>query len=369
MTEQEKEQLNIMEHGQDIEKCEWLEQLAESGDIALIVPLASFMEREKSRAVKDRIMLTLERLLPLSGYRDAEVEQMMRSPDPQTRNGVVEIIKRSEIPIIRFLEKLSEDEDKDVRKFVIDALSREDSPQARIIIRRRLHDADINIRYTAVEYLGNFKDEDSAEEIETLLLESSHMMLTCSALEALARIRCSPRSEEIKKRFMNLENDPMINFPLLKYLGSFGGPEALAYIEELIVRYPLIFGKEIIDATGAITRNIGITRISPQLQAGIESLIETTANPVDKYAAVKLLAAVGRHETGSQLLLARRMLESEDEMIQLSAVELLAEIGEKEDIARLEQLADATGSDELLETIGDAAMKIRERLGDGQNNG
>lgn len=353
----------IMEKGNEAEKSELLETLRDTDDVSLMDPLVDFMENEKSAAVRERILLLLNHLIPLSGYHGPEVDRMLRSPDPGVRNGIVEIIKRSDIPIIRFLEKLSEDPDKDVRKFVIDSLSQEESEGAIEIIRHRLHDPDINIVYTAIEYLGNFKDRHSTDEIETILLAADNLMVICAALEALAKIGHSPRKSEILKRFMTGETSPMVKFPLLKYLGAFGTEAAFGFIEDLIDTNPGIFTKEIIDAVDGIAESTGCKALPPTLRIRMESMLEQTSNTTDKYAILKLLAKTGGADSNAstELEKIREMLKNDSDMVKLCAIEILADIGEPGDIERLEEIADNTDSDDLLEAIGDAVMKIEDR--------
>lgn len=352
---------DTMEHGTAAQKFALLETIREKGDISLITPLVNFLEKEKSRAVKDRILIVLDVLVPLSGYKN--VDRMLRSPDPQVRNGIVEIIRRSDIPIINFLEKLSEDDDKDVRKFVIDSLSSEKSEKAIQIVRRRLHDPDINIVYTAIEYLGNFKDRESVDTIETLLLGTDNLMVVCAGMEALAKIGESPRKQTIMDTFMKSYRNFMINFPLLRYLAAFGSPDSFAYIENLVENNPDTFTKEIIDAVEGIMQNHHLESLPLSLRRKLADMSEIIVNNVDKYAVAKLLARAGESR-GVLLKRARKMLDDPDPIIKLCGIELLADSGEAKDIQRLEDIAEHIDDDELLEAIGDAVMKIQERTGD-----
>jgi len=345
------------------EKSNLLEELrtGETSDVTLIHPLVDCLENEHSRAVKERVLMILNRLMPLSEFREAD--RMLRSSDPFVRNGAVEIIQKSDIPIIRFLEKLAGDRDKDVRKFVIDALSREKSEQAIEIIRAHLDDVDTNIVYTAIEYLGNFEDTGAAVKIEKILLASDNFMVICSGLEALAKIGVSGRREEILKKFMNGTEESVTTFPLLKYLGAFGGGEVFDYVSALLDKNPTMFTKEIIDAVSAVLKNNDGLALTAGLRRKLEALQETTDNSVNKYAIAKLLmkSSDSGADSSDQLEKARRMLQDRNPMMQLCAVEMLADIGETSDIEQLEEIAEHTDSDELLEAIGDAVMKIETR--------
>ena len=360
--------LQVLAEGTQEEKSVALELLREVQDVSWVSPLVETLEKENSRAVKERILTVLDLLIPHAKQEkvnvDLEIDRMLRSPDPFVRNGVVEIIRRSEMPIIQFLEGLAADPDKDVRKFVIDALSLEKTERGMEILRQRLHDPEINIVYTAVEILGNFRDIASAGAIETLLLSSANLMVVCSALEALAKIGESPRREKILETFMKKGIDPVAAFALLKYLGTFGDGGAFSYIESMLDSGGEIFAKEIIDSVEGIVKNRGIDILPESLRQKLKTLRQNTSNSINKYAITKLLLKTAGDDTAEireQLEQNRRMLEDESEMVQLCAVEVLAEIGDESDGQRLEELAQQTESDELLEAIGDAVMKIYER--------
>jgi hypothetical protein len=352
---------NVLASGSAEEKSELLESIRETGEELDIVPLVNALENERDRAVKERIMMVLEHLVPRSNFSDAE--RMIRSPDPFVRNGIVEIIRHNNIPIINFLEKLAEDDDKDVRKFVIDALSQEKSERAIDIIRDRLEDPEINIRYTAIEYLGNFRDTQSAANIESALLKTNNFMLICSGLEALAKIKHSPGKNRIFKKFSETNDNPAMTFPFLKYIGAFGTSDSFTYIENLMDKQPEVYAKELIDAIEGIITNNRLESIPDSLRIKLENLCRKTQNTVNKYALTKLLVrtAPGKEDRNKQLENVRIMLKDQSEMVQLSAVEVLAEIGDSSDVQRLEELAENTESDELLEAVGDAVMKIQER--------
>ncbi len=351
----------IMASGTESQKSELLEDLRDTNETEIVPALTQFLEKENSRAVKERIMLILNRLVPLSRFR--HIEPMLRSPDPFTRNGGVEIIRHSKYPIIQFVEPLAADGNEDVRKFAIDALAEEKSSRAVEIIRNGLEDPDINIVYTAIEHLGNMKDTLSAERIESLLLASGHVMVTCSALEALAKIEKSPAKDIIIDKFIADADGGMITFPFLKYLGSFGDLGSFSYIENLIDTGPKIFTKEIIDTVDAMSKRYPNTPLPQTTKLKLEKLLETIQNPVDRYAIIKLLSPNGGTSVFS-LDKIREMLNAGNDMLKLCAVELLAENGEAEDMERLEQLADQTDSDDLLEAVGDATARIHQRLFD-----
>jgi len=343
-------------------KLSALESLVESGDTTLVLPLVELLEIEKDRAVKERMLIVLNRLLPMSDFQD--IDRLLKSPDPFVRNGAVEIIKKSDLPLLNFFAGLAGDPDRDVRKFVIDAISQEASAESVAIIRERLADEDINIVYTAIEYLGNLKDRESAAEIEMILFQSDNYMVVCSALQALANIGHSPRQQEILAHFQETEN-PVLIFPLLRYMASFGSEACLEFIENLLEQQPETFTKEVIDAVEGIIKTSKLQSLPESLRFRLLSMLDMDINTASKYEIIKILARTGGEEA---LQMVREMLGDESEMIRLSAVEILGETGGLEDMEKLKDMVEITDSDELLEAIGDAVLKIDERIhGDGEN--
>jgi len=349
----------ILETGSSEEKILFLDSLSQCHDTSHIDALILHLEKETSRAFKERILLVLGHLLPLTDFKN--IDPMLRSPDPFIRNGAVEIIKNSNIPIIRFLERLAEDGDKDVRKFVIDSLSNEPSEQALDILRRRLDDADTNILYTAVEYLGNLKDKPSAERIENILLNSDQLMVICASLEALAKIGHSPHKEMILEKFMKSSGNPLITFPLLRYLATFGSVDTLPFIEYVLDSGAEIYTKEVVDTLEGLIRNQQISRLPDSLHQKLEILRQETSNGMNKYALTRLLVHIGSDDQEEKRNTLRAMLQDQDVIVRLCAVELLGTLGNMDDIPLLEEIAEKNDSSELIEAIVDTIAAILQR--------
>lgn len=103
------EVVNILVTGTCQEKYTLLEEIWEERDVSMVSPLADVLEMEKSRAIKKRILTVLKRLILLSCFRDVnvniDVKRMLRSSDPFIRDGIVEIIRNSEIPNFQFIKQ------------------------------------------------------------------------------------------------------------------------------------------------------------------------------------------------------------------------------------------------------------------------
>ncbi len=354
------ESLDVLVNGNKEEKKEALRELSDNlsklGKSELDA-LIDVLEKESSRATKERIYLLLQELIPKTGF-DA-LEKMLRSDDPFTRNAAVEIIKSSPGSPTAYIKWLARDGNKDVRKFAIDAISSEKSPEAVAIIRERLNDEEINIVTTAVEYLGNVEDTESASEIETLLLNIENRFLQCTCLEALSKIGYSPKSDKIIEKFAH-ESDPLIYFSYLRYVAEFGEERDLERVQALMEKFPGLLEREALDAMEKIISRHGVKKLPEGVRNTLENIISSTNDSNRKYQALKMLSQVDGRKF---LVKAREMLRSDDEMLKLSAIEILADFGDEKDIELLENIAEDTEDDEILEALGDAVSKIQERVG------
>ncbi len=343
--------------GDSVRKREVLSEIPNQPIPGLADYLVTVLDSESDRAVKTRIMLLLEHLL-LSGDLTI-LEALLRSNDPFVRNGAIELIKRVERDWHPFLQKLAKDGNKDIRKFIIDALTDDDSPIARQILRSALDDDDVNIVYTAIEQLGGIRDQDSASKIELLLFESQHPMVLCSALEALVKIGICERKDEIIDRFVR-HSESLFFFPLIKFISRFGTCNQFAFLEKLIDEQWVTYSKEIIDAITGIVRNQHLVNLPVSLQEKLEVKAAESGNITNRYAIMQLLSSLDGKDS---LEKARRMLQDPDPMVKLCGIEIIAEKGGEEDIDILDELAGRSEhNDELLEAIGDAIYKIDKRV-------
>lgn len=345
------------ESGDNERKRELLSMLPGEPVEGLADFLIKALEEESDRAVKTRIMLLFEHQL-VSG--DVQIlESLLRSGDPFVRNSAIELIKRIERNWHPFLRKLAKDLDKDVRKFIIDALANDDSPEARNILREAIDDQDVNIVYTAIEQLGGIRDQESAPRIEQILFESENPMVLCSALEALVKIGICDRKDMIIERFIN-HSDSLFYFPLIKFISRFGDENHFAFLEKLVEEDWETYSKEIIDALTGIVRNLHLEKLPKTLLDKIEQKVKESDNPPNRYALMQLVSSLDMKDS---LAKARLMLEDANPMVKLCGIEIIAEKGGGGDIELLDKLAESSEhNDELLEAIGDAIYKIDKRL-------
>jgi len=334
----------------------YLENLEKKNNTTTASLLIEIMENETDISIKEKILLILSNLIEKSDYKI--LERMFLSTDAFTRNGAIEIIKNSKVHCYSYLEKLSKHENKDIRKFVLDSLKEDPSEEALKIIASRLDDPEINIKITAIEYLGYLGAEAYADKIVELLLKETDILLKCTALESLSLIGHKKNADKIVEHF-NDEKNPVILISLMKYLGAVGESKELEILLNIINSNKNLAQKEFIDALESIINRIGKENIPDSIEKLLTDLLKSSELPPDKYEIIKILSY--SKESKDKLKTAREKLNSSDLMEVLSAIEIIGEAGTKEDIETLEQIADQTDSDEILEAIGDAITRLTKK--------
>jgi len=345
------------ESGDNERKREILSQISNEPIEGLANCLVNYIELENDRAVKTRIMLIFEHLLSSGDEKPLEV--MLRSNDPFVRNGAIDLIKRLNRDLHPFLQNLADDQDKDIRKFVIDSLANDDSSVARVILRKALLDSDVNIVYTAIEQLGGIRDLESASKIEDILFDTNEPIVICSAMEALAKIGVCVRKDSVLERYIN-QPDSLYFFPLIKFIARFGDQRHFTFLEKLIDTEWGTYSKEIIDAITGIVRNQQIHDLPGNLLGKLEKIAKESNNTPNRYAIMQLISSL---DLKNSLEKAKQMLKDSNLLVKLCGIEIIAEKGGQNEIVLLDGLAEQLDqNDELLEAIGDAVYKIDKRM-------
>ncbi|NWH05163.1 HEAT repeat domain-containing protein [Desulfobacter latus] len=111
---------------------------------------------------------------------------MFSSPEAFLRNAAVDIFGEGGDAAIAFLTAYLDHADREVRKLVMDSLYATRSKTAVMALRAGLFDPSVNVKITAVEYLGQLSDTDSLPEMIRVLETKTEPMLVSAILEALS---------------------------------------------------------------------------------------------------------------------------------------------------------------------------------------
>jgi len=315
-------------------------------DSTLAGVLIQRLRVEPSRVVADAIVFCLKQMDLGEAY--PALFTLFQSEEAFQRNAAVEIFGSQKSACIGFLTAHLDHADREVRKLILDALSATGSPDAVLAIRASLHDPAINVRITAVEYLGQLQDRGSIPELLDILSREGEPMLRAATLETLARIGDAPAiARVIEMLDGQIEaggND--LYFPdLLRLSARAGGREDLS---RLMARVPDtdLYAEDILKAVDEAQRRFeGFTAL-PAVRDRLLSILKsrqvaerTRYGALELILAASLMESEAAHHLGLELIAEPGM--------QYAAVRMLAAGGRETGLERIRQIQKDTPHPEL----------------------
>ncbi len=274
--------------------------------------LVRHLESETSQAVRDSIVYALK-LIPCTKAFSFLFE-LFQNPDAYLRNAAVTVFGTKGVDGVAFLTSLLDHADREVRKLVIDALfqigSKEDAFQsgakeAVLAIRAGLNDPSINVRITAIEYLGQLNDTQSVEEILDMLKSEKDPMLITAALETILQIGDQTNIQDtinflshnaLDQKDANagvdiLKVHPVFLPEFIKLAAKCGTVENIVAIIEFL-RGKKTYSKDIVAAVEEIKNRYKSIIFEPEISSFIVNTIKSRdADESSRYAAAELLLA------------------------------------------------------------------------------
>ncbi len=193
------------------------QDMAEESNPEFALPLIEKLSAESSQGVRDAIVFALKSLPCSNVFK--QLFDLLHSPDAYLRNAAIDIFGVQGKDAIEFLSLRQSSKNAEVRKLILDALFATGNRDALPYIRSALNDASINVQITAVEYLGRFEDQHSADDLLALFRQNDEPMLRASILQSLILIGSEPHIREV--------------FPILVPNHDFGNADFL-YLPQLM---------------------------------------------------------------------------------------------------------------------------------------
>lgn len=293
---------------------------APAGALALLDRL----QQEASPVVRDAILQALSRIEADEAI--AGTIPLFESEDPQLRNLAVSVLRLKGGRSIPFLKKAMLEGDHDTRKLALDALSGIPAIGAEEIYAAALADEDPNVTITAVENLGKVRALEFRQQIEDLLKNDAHPMLTAACLEALAEIGDENSLAVIAQRFPKLAELPdFFLTPCLKAIAALGSARQFPEVAALLKKRAQPVRPAVLNALLAIQQRCLAEQSAPpamdDLLADLRSLIESDNPPPCRYQAVRLLGFWAERDEISAFLVG--CLTNPERMVRLGAAEAL----------------------------------------------
>jgi len=313
-------------------QIEAIEALREIDFNALTECLLKILESNPDVAIKEKVFLLLKNVaFPRTNIY--QVERMFKSDEPFIRNATIEVLRQADADFLSTMSRLAQDPDKDIRKFVLDTLVEHSSREAIQIVENCLNDPASIVRQAAVESLGNMGIRKSAPAIEKQLEIETNLMIQCTCLESLATMRHSPNSKGIIERFSK-ENNPMLLFSFVRYLGTFGEPEHLKLLETFVKEKGNMILQQVASAATGILNRYEDIIFSDELIQTLRDARAKQSNPNRIWDLTRAIL-MGLKEKG--LDEARKLACEGDESEQMAAREYLERYGTSEDQEGLDE--------------------------------
>jgi HEAT repeat protein len=328
--------------------------IGQLNDDRTVQPLIDLLIKEKSVIIRESIFRTLAQI---EGPKVIDaLLLLLRSDEAFIRNQAITVLKEKGDDSLEPLRDLLKDPNKDVRKLALDALFSFRHQASSKIIAEALNDPAINVKITAVEYLGKLESKNHINEVNKVLIESKNILLTCSCLETIAIIGNEESIQIIKDEFSDLNKvDPLIQFSLIKVIGVLGNEDSLNMLNDILDKYGTIYSKEIIQAVKNISKRFKIKLIPDRLFNSFIKIIGEL-DEMGAYSFLNLLSSFKNEQIYSLLL---EKLKSENRMIKLGAIEGLGKYGNMDALSVLENLLEGEEDEELIEVISDTIETLK----------
>jgi HEAT repeat protein len=330
--------------------------LGHLNDEKAVQPLIDILDREKSIIIRESVFKALAQINGLKCIH--ALIKLLRSEEAFIRNQAITVLNEKGTDALEPLRTLLKDHDKDVRKLALDALFSFEHPESAKIIVEGFSDPAINVRITAVEYIGRLEAREYVEEVHNVLLSSENILLTCACMETLSVIGNEKTLEIIQTEFSDPDLlDPLIQFSFAKALGNLGNYHSLDLLTNVLDKFGAIICKEVIQSVQKITSRYKIQKLPENLFYSFSKLFGEM-DEMSEYAVLNLLSCF-KNEITYPLLLEK--LSSDNRMVRLGAVEGLGKYGNEQAIPFLEKMMEQYPDDEeLVEVINDSIEILKQ---------
>ncbi len=263
----------------------------EDGAKTYATSLVEYLAKENSQAVRESIVYALK-MIPCDHILTT-IFELFQSSDAYLRNAAVTLFGTQQIQGVAFLTSQLDHADREVRKLVLDALFQIGSQEAVLAIRAGLKDPAINVRITAVEYLGQLGDSDSIPDVLEMLAQETEPMLITSALETVLQMGDDATIHQTIQ-LLNKNDDivkvhPVFLPELIKLIARSGTLERLIEIIDF-VNDRTTYAKDMVMAIQVAQKRFEDIIETPDIAHGLIRMVKTkTGSDTVRYAAAELL--------------------------------------------------------------------------------
>ncbi len=328
-----------------------VQDIGDAGDPGMATILIRQLLVESSRVVKDAIAFQLRQMNCSGDY--PLLFTLFVSPDAFLRNAAVEIFGAGGDNAVGFLTAHLDDSDREVRKLVLDSLFCVGTPEAILAIRAGLYDMAVNVKITAVEYLGRLKDRESVSEMIALLENDPEPMLITTILESLPFLASETEIEKILQTILPKGDlnraEPLYIPEILRLTARAADQNVIRRMIDGISDLQSYAQDILVMLEEAKTRFPDLLNHEPIRNKLIQLVCNTEVNELARHAGCELLMEKGILDSGQLMSIGQSLL-SEDAMMH-AAVRFLATSGDDAAIETLREVRASTRDEQLQEMI------------------
>ncbi len=328
-----------------------VQDIGDTDDPEMVPVLIRQLRVEPSRVVKDAIGFQLRQMDCSSDY--ALLFTLFASPDAYLRNAAVEIFGAGGDNAVGFLTAHLDHSDREIRKLILDALFAVGTLEATLAIRAGLYDTAVNVKITAVEYLGRLEDRDSVPEMIELLKNDPEPMLIIAALESLPFLASESEIEKTLQTILPGGDlslaDPLYLPEILRLTARAADPDVIRQMIGDITDLKSYAQDVLVMLEEAKTRFCDFLNHEPIRNKLIQLVSDTEVNELVRHAGCELLMEKGVLDPGRLMSLGLSLL-AEDSMM-FAAAHFLAASGSDAAIETLRKIRADTRDDQLQEMV------------------
>jgi hypothetical protein len=324
------------------------EDLGYATSAEAILPLVERLAIEPSRKVRETIFLALERIDDPAAL--VMVAELLGSDDAFLRNQAVGLLQRKGAAAVPVLLARMHDAEADVRKFVLDVAAGISSPEVDRIYDAAMRDQDVNVLIAGLEYLGEQRMTRFKSTVEAIFLDAKEPMLVCAAFAALLRIGDAASWNCIRWRYPTVSRVP--NWQLgwwIRALGDFGQAGEIAVFHEVLQIHDGKLAPDTIDALERFQNRHGRVAITEEFWTLLREMLEGSMAPEDKLQLLRVVGGFGAPPTIGDYLIT--LLERDDRLMKLGAIDGIRRLGRPDLLARLKNLHRTETDPEVAEAL------------------
>ncbi len=210
----------MLEEGSKEERKEAALELADCESKEVIDALVKVLREENPKSLKEICFGTL--LSFKDRYVADKTVELIVHPNAKVRAWAIEILSQFGDYSLEKLEPYLKDKDHNIRKYALDVVGNMTSSKALELLLQMTGDPNPNVKYTSVEYLVKFKDNEKVKEtIENLLDEASDPYAISTLIQAVRETKDKRFIEPLKKKLEQIK-DAFTRYWIYKGLVALG---------------------------------------------------------------------------------------------------------------------------------------------------